>query len=54
MKPDKIRAIRERLGLTQAQFAYKIGVTVTTISRWEKGRCAPHQKAVDKIKELAK
>ena len=54
MEPDEIKEIRKRLKLTQAQFAYKVGVTVTTISRWESGRVAPHQLAVDKIKELAK
>ena len=54
MHKDEIKAIREKLGLTQEAFAREVGVTVTTISRWESGRVAPHQLAVDKIKELAK
>ena len=54
MHKDEIRAVRSKLRLTQAQFARKIGVTVTTVNRWERGLFASHQLAVDKIKELAK
>lgn len=54
MEPDEIKAVREKLELTQRAFADAVGVTETTISRWESGRVAPHQLAVDKIKELAK
>lgn len=54
MEPDEIKAIREKLKMTQRVFANAVGVTETTISRWESGRVAPHQFLVDKIKELAK
>jgi len=52
MEPDRIKEIRQEMGLTQEKFARMVGVTVTTISRWERGQVAPHQLAVDKILEL--
>lgn len=32
--PARIRALRERLGLTQAQFAARLGTTRNTVARW--------------------
>lgn len=32
---------RQSLGLSQAQLAHEVGVTVTTISRIETGQCEP-------------
>jgi transcriptional regulator with XRE-family HTH domain len=38
MKPDQIRRLRERLGLTQAQFAERIGLQhKASVSRLESG-----------------
>ena len=37
MKPDEIRELRDKLRLTQAEFAQQIGVSSITISRWERG-----------------
>jgi transcriptional regulator with XRE-family HTH domain len=36
-----VRQARERLRLTQAELAEKVGVTQVTISNWEKGKSAP-------------
>ena len=33
----KIKELREKLGLTQDQFAVQLGVAPYTIRRWEKG-----------------
>ena len=36
MTGDQLRRIRRRLRLTQAQLAESIGVTPTTLARWER------------------
>jgi putative zinc finger/helix-turn-helix YgiT family protein len=38
LTPAEIKQIRERLGLTQEQFAEQTGIGVATLSRWERGR----------------
>ena len=35
---EEIRALRERLGLTQARFAALLKLGLNTVSRWESGR----------------
>ena len=37
----EIRQLRDRLGLTQAALAGKLGLTRPAISLWEIGRCSP-------------
>ena len=39
--PDLVREARQRLGLTQEQFASRLGVTFPTVNRWENGRSKP-------------
>lgn len=36
-RADEMRAIRERLGMTQGQMAERLGVALNTVSRWERG-----------------
>jgi len=36
-----LKAIREALGLNQQELATKLGVAVSTVSRWETGRTPP-------------
>lgn len=38
---DRVFAIRDRLGLTQAAFAERFGVSVWTVKSWEDGRYDP-------------
>jgi HTH-type transcriptional regulator / antitoxin MqsA len=38
LSADEIRALRERFGLTQAQFARLLRLGANTLSRWESGR----------------
>ncbi len=40
-KPDDIKAIRQRLGKSQVQFALLIGVSPATLRNWEQGRRSP-------------
>lgn len=37
MQGSKLRAIRKALGLTQVEFAVKIGVASNSVARWERG-----------------
>jgi DNA-binding transcriptional regulator YiaG len=48
-----IRRVREKLGMTQEQFAHAIAVTVSTVSRWETGHAAPSNLARHAIRSLA-
>lgn len=41
IEPADIRAIREKLGASQSQFALMIGVSVSTLQNWEQGRRQP-------------
>lgn len=39
--PEEIKAIRDGLGLSQAEFAELLGVSKRTLQEWEQGRCKP-------------
>ena len=47
-----IRNLRAKLGLTQEQFAAKVGVTWSTVNRWENGRGKPSPLALRRIEEM--
>jgi len=40
-RPDDIKGIRSKLGLSQSEFALLIGVSVATLQNWEQGRRHP-------------
>ncbi len=48
-----VKQLRERLGLTGQDLAVAIGVSVSTISRWENGKNRPSKLALARIKEVA-
>jgi DNA-binding transcriptional regulator YiaG len=50
----KVRAIRQRLNLTQHQLARRVGVTRNTVTRWELGLMRIRQSAAILLKHLAK
>ena len=39
--PAQVRALRTRLGLSQAQFALRFGFTIDTVQQYEQGRRTP-------------
>jgi len=47
-----IKELRAALGLTQEQFAAKVGVTFSTVNRWESGKSKPSPLARRRIEEL--
>jgi len=41
IKPPGIKSIREKLNVSQGEFALMIGVSVRTLQNWEQGRRRP-------------
>jgi len=52
MNAAEIKALREALGLSQEQLARDLGVSFTTVSRWEQGHTKPSPLAIVKLKEI--
>jgi len=52
--PDlAVKAIREKMGLTQSRFAMLIGVSKRTLENWEQGRRRPTGPAKALLRALA-
>ena len=49
---EKIKAIRNALGLNQTEFAERLGATQSTITRWEKGSM-PKGEALHRLADMA-
>ncbi len=49
---NKIKEVRQELGLTQEQFAVKLGVTFPTVNRWENLKTKPSPLALQKLRKL--
>lgn len=41
LKPTDIKAIRQKIKLSQSEFALMIGVSLSTLQNWEQGRRRP-------------
>ena len=53
LKPVDVRAIRSKLGVSQAEFASMIGVSLSTLQNWEQGRRRPEGPAQALLKVAA-
>ena len=53
-KPADVRAVRERLGKSQPDFAFLIGVSVATLRNWEQGRRTPEGPALALLRVTAR
>jgi len=51
--PAQIKRLRARLGLTQAALAERLGVSLPTINRWEKGKSRPSRLSWRQLLKLA-
>jgi DNA-binding transcriptional regulator YiaG len=51
---DLVRSLRQRLALTQEEFAHEIAVTVSTVNRWENAHAEPSKLAWKAIQDLAR
>ena len=47
-----IKEIRIKSLLSQADFAHEIGVSFSTVNRWENGKATPNFKTLKKIREF--
>ncbi len=50
---NPIRGLRRRLEMTQEEFAHALGITVSTVNRWENGHASPSKLARATIARLA-
>ena len=51
---DDIRKLRRKSLLSQNDFAKEIGVSYTTVSRWETGKSRPNLKTMRQIDKYCK
>jgi putative transcriptional regulator len=50
--PALVKSLRERLGLTQEQFARAVGVTFSTVNQWENARRRPQPFLLNRLLEM--
>lgn len=48
------KALRQDLGLTQQDFSALLGVSLSTVQRWEAGKSKPSRMAVRLMEEIKK
>lgn len=53
-RPADVKAVRAKLGASQAEFALMIGVSVATLRNWEQGRRMPEGPALALLRVAAK
>jgi putative transcriptional regulator len=49
-----VKAVRDKLGASQAEFALMIGVSVATLRNWEQGRRTPDGPALALLRVAAR
>jgi DNA-binding transcriptional regulator YiaG len=52
MKPLEIKALREKMGLTQQDFSILVGVGCNTVNRWENGHVKPSRMAIKQMNTI--
>ena len=51
---DKVKEVRKQLNLSQEKLAVQLGVSFSTVNRWEKGHSYPSYKAQARLESLCK
>ncbi len=54
LTPPDIKAIRTKIGMTQAEFAASFGISLGTLRHWERGDRTPHGPALVLLNVVAK
>jgi transcriptional regulator with XRE-family HTH domain len=49
---ERVKVIRHKLGLSQREFAKKVGATFVSVWKWENNKSKPHPIFVGKMEEL--
>lgn len=52
--PEKVKALRRKKGLSQEDLAREIGVSLSTVHRWERQDCKPSRLARRELARLFK
>ncbi len=50
--PSEIKIVRQKTFLSQTAFAQELGVSYTTVNRWETGKARPNLSAMKNIKDF--
>jgi DNA-binding transcriptional regulator YiaG len=53
-EPIDIKAARNKLGFTQEDLARKLGLALSTVSKWEQGVTSPSRLAREKLEKFLK
>lgn len=53
MTGDEVKTLRLSLNMTQEDLAHELGVTVSTVNRWENGHTRPSRLATAGLDRLA-
>ncbi len=51
---NHVRTLRQRLDMTQEEFAHELSVTVSTVNRWENAHATPSKLAWRALSDLAR
>lgn len=54
MRHIELKALRSRLGLTQAALAQAVGVVPNTLARWERGELAIPARAIERLNAVSR
>lgn len=52
MKGPEIISLRKQLNITQEELAHTVGVTTSTVNRWENGHASPSKLALKQLRVL--
>jgi putative transcriptional regulator len=48
----EVHSLRVSMGMTQEQFAHRLGVTVVSVNRWERGVSKPRGLSINALNNL--
>jgi len=49
---EEIREFRSKMAMTQEELAHQLGVTVSTVNRWENGHTKPSKLAMQSLERI--